>query len=96
MNGVFILRKNFKKFPNSILYVIKYTGTTKIAAEVLMKDEGDHNEIGATNIPVDNCIGPGCSIHEIEYSHATMRQLNALATISSQCQQYFRVLIQYF
>ena len=55
-----------------------------------MKEDADYYE-SAANIPLDICIGPGCSIHKIDFSHATMRQLTALAIISGHSGHFFRV-----
>ena len=67
-------------------------GTTKVIPFV-EKEEDDAVLLNpATNIQVENCHSPGCSVHEIDYSVVSLRQLVALSQISSECRQFIRVI----
>ena len=40
---------------------------------------------------VGNCVDPGCYSREIKYESATIRQMSALAELSSECHQSIKV-----
>lgn len=88
-NGIYpkLYTKHFK------LICVWPSGTTKVVALTEKLDGYEYVLDSASDIIVQNCTEPGCSVHEINYGHATMRQLIALSTISGQCRQFIRVSI---
>ena len=67
-------------------------GTTKMIPFVEKEEDSEIMLTPATNIPVENCHSPGCSVHEIDYNVVSLRQLVALSKISSECRQFIRVI----
>ena len=44
-----------------------------------------------SQMDVDNCADPGCYSIKIKYEYATLRQMSALAELSSECHQSIKV-----
>ena len=44
-----------------------------------------------SQMDVDNCADPGCYSRKIKYEYATLRQMSALAELSSECHQSIKV-----
>ena len=67
-----------KKYSWKIFFILLSIGVTKI----------DHDLVGA--IEVKKCQEPGCFPQSITYQ-SSINQIAALATLSKNCEQHFRV-----